>query len=237
MKLKFATILGSSAMLVASLCLAGNAWADNINGTVWANAVSYPANSAGFNPLTLGAPTSTFTLTPATNNTYPIDFYSATDDSLSGFLTNGGTNGNTFVGTDQTGTCAPAPNPSACGINNDVIEFTGVAYLTNGATYNFTKDDGMYLYIDNGLFINAGNATSPELVSGMWNGTTGAHNFTIWYDEINGGPAQLSSPDFALTPEPSSLLLLGTGLFALAFLLFRKRAFHTTNDSSATLSV
>ena len=249
MKLNFRNLAAVAAVFAASSFLAGTARADSsLNFSVWAGATSYTNLSTPFTIPTIAA-SITGKITDPSNS---INFFSATDNNLSGFLQTGSTgtpypgytpfsNMNTvnyLTGGNQVYSgMGNVPAGTTGGINNDVMDFTGTTYLQQGATYSVAHDDGMYLEIG-GTWIWApgsytGNPTIGEAQTFKWKQSSGPQNFSLWYSEVNGSPAVLRS-DIALTPEPPSLLLLGTGLLGLAFLLFRRKVAKPV--SHATLS-
>ena len=201
-------ILLAIPCLAAFLAVTGAAHASTFTGSVWEGATSFPsslpANTAG-----LGTPSATFEING-------INFNSnngAGDYTIGGFLTSGG---NTVSN----------PSSSFAGIsgdslNNTIFEFTGYTDLVAGQTYTVTHDDGAILYIDGVAVINAGAPTSQE-VSSFVAANTGTFSVDLLYAEVNGAPGVLTSSLVAATPEPSSFILLGSGLIGVAGLVRRR---------------
>jgi hypothetical protein len=208
--------LSMISCMSALLAVGGTAYADPVaTGAVWQNASSFP-NPLPPNTSGLGSPAATFDV-----NGINFNSNGSTDYTIGSFLTSGG---NTV--SNASGLSAISGNT----MNDTVFEFKGFTDLIAGQTYEVTHDDGAILYLDgsstNVLGVNSGNPTSAE-ESTFTVGTTGLYSFDLLYAEVNGAPAVLTS-DLALasapTPEPSSFILLGSGLLAAAGVVRRRLA-------------
>ena len=179
----------------------------DVMGTVYINQAPFPA------PLT--APP--YTGTNASFSVSAIDFNAVAGSgyTINGFLTSHGA------------TVTPGANYTALAgndLNNTIFDFKGSTYLAAG-TYTVTHDDGALLFL-NGNMTNvltptgSGNPTSAA-DSFFTIATGGTYGFELDYAEVNGAPAVLDAP-FASTPEPSSFILLGSGLIAAAGMVRRR---------------
>lgn len=106
------------------------------------------------------------------------------------------------------------------GTSGTLLNFTGFVSVTNGQTFTVTHDDGLTLIINGvDLGFNPG-PTAPTTTTLTYTGATGNFPFQLVYGECCGGPAvlQISLPlsNTPAVPEPSTWLLLGSGLAGLA---------------------
>ena len=200
--MNFSTITSSlTACFAAAVLCVGIAHADTVSGSVYAT-TPYPA------PLSpLETPPGTLLGTFTTTGISTLFSDAGPTYTVAGFLTSGGA---TVSGLSSS--------VGSMSLDNKELKFVGTTYLTGGVTYSVTHDDGAFLYL-NGVQVlgpGSGNPTNP-ITSTFSVATTGAYSFDLLYAEVNGAPATLNfNAPLSATPEPSSFVLLGSGLLAAA---------------------
>ena len=160
--------------------------------------IDYLANQA-INPLPPTepaiAPTGTFSAGLPTLSVFSFNFTGPSSETVGTFLTSGG---DTILATGGTGISNP--------INNALFAITGFIDLAPGS-YTIAHNGAMYFsFLGSGLLINSSDPTAG----------VSASTFTITLDTGNVFATLLYADSTTTTPEPSSFVLLGSGLLAAA---------------------
>jgi hypothetical protein len=243
--LRALSLVSCSAILMAA---AGTASAGTINGTVYYN-LNGPSNS---NPQGMGYAingVSLDTLTDAINTRVAPQGSSTFTATSVNFTTGPGNGASTFLnflnpaanGIVFTSGAALAAGASSTG---NLIVLTGTVFLTSGQTYDLFHDDGINLYIaplGTSTFTDADStdveseqgqttAGNPGNIQGQdftWTGASGYYDFDLLYVSNYENPSVLQAGSnlgsvLGATPEPSSFVLLGSGLLAAAGMMRRR---------------
>jgi len=209
LKFKSKTRLSCFACSLAALVLAGTAQANTVTGSIWEND---PTGAGDATPGNVPHTTPNVTFTTTT----PISFASGNLYTIGEFLASG--NGSTILtGSGELGNK----------LENTIFDFTGTVSVTTAEMFTAGHDDGLTLVIDDITVIDVPGPTGFSNTTETYNGPTGTFAFELVYGECCGAPGDLSISlplQSVVTPEPSPVILAGTGLLlTLAGLLRRRR--------------
>jgi hypothetical protein len=166
------------------------------------NSTSTGYNAATFNTLVASGSV------PSTYN------YSATDNSIGGFL---GAPATSLTYTAGYSASSPITT-SGTGTQTEWV-FTGT--LAGASTISLTHDDGVAFFL-NGVLLTPVVAADPTAAETSTFTTLAGGNYTIDYVSSNGLPEVLTM-SVTPVPLPPAISLFGTGLAALGFLGWRKK--------------
>lgn len=208
------TLIARSALSIgvfAGLLVAGVAHANTVNGSVY-RVTTAEANDASVATLTAVEASSAPLLTFST--TTPIDFMSGHSYTIG-----------EFINSDGASTILSGAANASQTVNETLFSITGMVSVTQGETISAGHDDGLTLVIDGITVMDFPGPTSLSNTSVQYTGPSGNYNFQLVYGECCGEPADLVLDlplTTSVTPEPSSLLLLSTGLLGAGGVLKRK---------------
>jgi hypothetical protein len=112
-------------------------------------------------------------------------------------------------------------------INDTLWVFTGTAHFTNGQVFNVEHDDGTNMYVNGANVLSAPGPTPPVVSTFTYSGPTGNFDFQFIFTECCAGAVDYSTtlvpPVVGTTPEPSTLVLMFSGMLGVAGTIRRRR--------------